>query len=849
MITPSQAEPLISCLAVTENRPAFMPWLLWNYDRQRWARRELVIVDSSRDTFATRRADIRVILSAPGTGVAAKRNRALAEARGTIVTWFDDDDWQHPAKLAILARALAGGARWAGPCQSWFVDLGTLRAAKYRAQGRHPIFNGAGFRIELARREDFPTELAKASDTRWMRALARRSSEGAALLDAPTFFWLCHNRNLSNPAQRRRFTLAPGTLAAAFGADAWGDTDRALADLQARLKAPAPEPRPRPRPPAQPARRPPVTAVVKVTVLDAAYLDTILPHMLRQARYAFSERIVAVDPRQTFLGKYRGRAMGERAVLDKVLAGLKARGEIDRVLEVPTDAGARAATNQRYFGRRDVPSHAQTGGPVFATLWAMDQASSNMVVQFDADMLFYTDGESWVDRAFEVMAADPSYWLMMTHAGPPAGPEGASLAGANRSRAVWDAAQRCWRFRTASTRFFLTDRRLLRHRLPVIFTAQGLRPLEHLISVALVAHNAARGDLGRGNSWHIHAHSHAPPFPEWARALVAAVEAGRVPAAQIGEYDLRLDRVEMREAWRPVLCGPASRGATASPGPRRTAPAMRRPSSAAKAPKPGKQAPVHVVIPVRDREIARLKAVFAGLSWQDRPPSSVIVVSHGSAPAFDAALGRLCEAAGFTFAAIGKQSDPWCKPRALNHGLRLCPGTLPFCMTLDADMILAPNMLDLVARTLETAAPPGAIALCRSRDLPRGTALAEEARPLRAQLPALLRCGRLRGRQGCGGIQAAPRAFFDAVGGYDEGFTLWGEEDREMLDRASAFGLRPVWLEDQSFILHQWHPHALHTEDPRARANAEAALKANRARRLSRFGQRHRSRAPEVPPL
>jgi len=81
------------------------------------------------------------------------------------------------------------------------------------------------------------------------------------------------------------------------------------------------------------------------------------------------------------------------------------------------------------------------------------------VAQFDADMLFYTDGESWIARALDVMKAVPDYRLMMTHPGPPAGPEGRSLAGANQRRASWDADMRCWRFNTASTRFFLTDRR------------------------------------------------------------------------------------------------------------------------------------------------------------------------------------------------------------------------------------------------------------------------------------------------------------------------------------------------------------------------------------------------------
>ncbi|MCB0201420.1 MAG: glycosyltransferase family 2 protein, partial [Anaerolineae bacterium] len=109
--TPTDQQLLISCLCVTENRPAFMPWLLWCFDRQRWPRRELVIVDSSAEPFtAGERDDVRVLSAPSGMGVAAKRNLALEAAQGDIITWFDDDDWQHPDRLTLLADALAAGA-------------------------------------------------------------------------------------------------------------------------------------------------------------------------------------------------------------------------------------------------------------------------------------------------------------------------------------------------------------------------------------------------------------------------------------------------------------------------------------------------------------------------------------------------------------------------------------------------------------------------------------------------------------------------------------------------------------------------------------------------------------------
>jgi hypothetical protein len=43
----TESSPLFSCLCVTEKRTPFLPWLLWNFDKQTWVNKELVIIDSS----------------------------------------------------------------------------------------------------------------------------------------------------------------------------------------------------------------------------------------------------------------------------------------------------------------------------------------------------------------------------------------------------------------------------------------------------------------------------------------------------------------------------------------------------------------------------------------------------------------------------------------------------------------------------------------------------------------------------------------------------------------------------------------------------------------------------------
>jgi glycosyltransferase involved in cell wall biosynthesis len=244
-----------------------------------------------------------------------------------------------------------------------------------------------------------------------------------------------------------------------------------------------------------------------------------------------------------------------------------------------------------------------------------------------------------------------------------------------------------------------------------------------------------------------------------------------------------------------------------------------------------------VIIPVRNRSADRLRATLASLRWQERPPAHTLVVSHGSSEQTDAALEALCRERGIGFERIARASDPWCKPAALNHGIRQTPADVPYVMTLDADMILQPNFLSVVSDRLERAASPGAMVLCRSCDLPETLRITRDAQALRDSFERLRRTGRLRGRQACGGIQAAPRSFFFKVRGYDEVFTWWGEEDRDMVSRAERYGLRILWIEGQTSMLHQWHPHATNASDPRHRRIVSRALERNRELRKRKTGQ------------
>lgn len=231
------SQPLISCLCVTEGRSAFSPWLLWGFQRQTWTNKELVVIDSSARPLESTDSAVRVIRAPTGTNIPTKRNLALNAARGELVAWFDDDDWQHPQRLELLAPLLVDRTAFAGPSQSWFVDLFAERCRRY--EGRSAIiFNSALFRRDLAQSVRFDENRHRASDTVWLRELAQRG-HGERVNGPALALWLCHDSNISNPRQRRAFPLELDELRGNLGPEAWADTDTRLAELRHELPASA----------------------------------------------------------------------------------------------------------------------------------------------------------------------------------------------------------------------------------------------------------------------------------------------------------------------------------------------------------------------------------------------------------------------------------------------------------------------------------------------------------------------------------------------------------------------------------------------------------------------------------
>lgn len=220
----------ISCLCVT-NRPAFMPWLVWNYAKQTYWNKELIIVSDDPVLWHRTERHVNAKNFVSVGNIAAKRNIALLAATGDAVAWFDDDDWQHPDRLTILAENLTD--EYAGGKSSWFMDLESGRCMPYTiSPGWEVLFNGALFRTDFARTVRFDESQMRAADTIWMRSLQGKAN---IINNETLFFWLSHRRNASNPAYSKRFTHDIKDLKYRIGKK-WGNTDKHLNSLRKRLR-------------------------------------------------------------------------------------------------------------------------------------------------------------------------------------------------------------------------------------------------------------------------------------------------------------------------------------------------------------------------------------------------------------------------------------------------------------------------------------------------------------------------------------------------------------------------------------------------------------------------------------
>ena len=126
-LTPPDRQPRVSVLMPVHTAEDTLPVALDSLLAQTWRNLEIIVVDdcSLDSTFALAQRyavqDGRVTALRQDTnrGAYAARNRALAEARGDLITVHDADDWSHPQKIEIQARHLMETPEAAANMTGW----------------------------------------------------------------------------------------------------------------------------------------------------------------------------------------------------------------------------------------------------------------------------------------------------------------------------------------------------------------------------------------------------------------------------------------------------------------------------------------------------------------------------------------------------------------------------------------------------------------------------------------------------------------------------------------------------------------------------------------------------------
>ena len=109
---PGAVIPRVTVLMPTRDRPDLLRMALRCYAEQRYAARDLLVLDDSADPAtvpgdAIAAAGGRLLRFPPGTRLGAKLNAGAAASSGDVLAKMDDDDWFAPAWLEAHVAALA----------------------------------------------------------------------------------------------------------------------------------------------------------------------------------------------------------------------------------------------------------------------------------------------------------------------------------------------------------------------------------------------------------------------------------------------------------------------------------------------------------------------------------------------------------------------------------------------------------------------------------------------------------------------------------------------------------------------------------------------------------------------
>jgi Glycosyl transferase family 2/Glycosyltransferase family 9 (heptosyltransferase) len=194
-------EPMVSCIMPSANRRRFVPLAIRGFLAQDYPHKELIIVDDGEDPVRDLVPDderVRYVRLESKMILGEKRNRAAAEARGSIIVHWDDDDWNAPWRLRYQTEELlASKADICGLGRIFFYAPRELRAWEYvYPPGQRPWVYGASLAYTKAFwQQHLFQPIHVGEDTRFVWADARAKIH--TLADSRFLVALVHSGNCS----------------------------------------------------------------------------------------------------------------------------------------------------------------------------------------------------------------------------------------------------------------------------------------------------------------------------------------------------------------------------------------------------------------------------------------------------------------------------------------------------------------------------------------------------------------------------------------------------------------------------------------------------------------------------
>jgi len=301
---------------------------------------------------------------------------------------------------------------------------------------------------------------------------------------------------------------------------------------------------------------PPVTFQISLAPSDHRLARHILPHQIRVWRGQVAEILLTID-----LHRSTGRFADDWEEGRGSILALARAVEGARIVEVDYSAPAATAVAREFFGGKEVPTKDHRGGPYYAYFFGLHAASHRHVFHCDADMMFGGGSATWLAEACALLDKEPDVFVTAPLPGPPA-PDG-HLTELPGERLTGPGL--AYAFHEMSSRAFLLDRDRFRTRIgalhpkfaplrgSVLALLEGNAPRElpeRLLTRAMAQHGLRRVDfLGAApGMWTLHPPYRCADFYHKLPELVRRVEAGDMPAAQLGFHDVGNSLVDWSEA-------------------------------------------------------------------------------------------------------------------------------------------------------------------------------------------------------------------------------------------------------------------------------------------------------------